>query len=175
MTRQINPPPSLSDEHPLLDGVRHFARPEYDLPDIPDDLTMCGDNVLMGMFTKAVAWQNFADTIATEAEIREARYEDALATVESDSLLSAWRNYTPEYGPKGGIRNEFSATVAKAQRDTDPAVVSARDEWQHAKAARKRAQTVRDNAERLAQLLSRELSRRIGRDSLEKRAGRFGA
>lgn len=138
-----------------------------------NDLTLVGDAELMRMFTQAVAWQNFADTISTEAEIKEADFAAQLEHAESMAVITAWSTAGTTVGPRGGVKSDFTATVAKAQRDTDPGVVSLREQYLHAKAARKRAQTVRDNSERLANLLSRELSRRIGRDSVQQRAGRF--
>jgi ADP-ribosylglycohydrolase len=139
------------------------------------DLTMLSDGSLMTMFSKAVAWQNFADSIATEAEVREAELSSELDHAESVAVIGAWANAGTTVGPRGGVRSDFSATVAKAQRDTSPAVQSLRADHLRAKASRKRAQTVRDNSERIAQLLSRELSRRIGRDPVERRAGRFNS
>ena len=96
-----------------------------------------------------------------------------LEHAEAAAVLSAWNSAGTTVGPKGGIRSDFTATVAKAQRDTDPNVVAKRSELHDVKASRKRAQTVRDSAERVSQLLSRELSRRIGRDPVDRRAGRF--
>lgn len=137
------------------------------------DITMHADSTLMSMFSQAVAWQNFADSIATEAEVREAELAMELETAESNAVLTAWNSAGTVVGPRGGVKSEFTATVAKAQRDTDPEVTSLRAQYLRAKASRKRAQTVRDNSERISQLLSRELSRRIGRDPVERRAGRF--
>jgi hypothetical protein len=159
----------------LPDDERLFARPNFDIPELDgSDLTMVADSTLMEMFSKAVAWQNFADTIATEAEIKEADFAARVEQAESSAVLWAWTNASTTVGPRGGVKSEFTATVAKAQRDTDPEVGLLREQFRLAKAARKRAQTVRDNSERLANLLSRELSRRIGRDGVQQRAGRFG-
>jgi len=134
---------------------------------------MLPDSTLMTMFSQAIAWQNYADTIATEAEIHEAEIALALDTAESEAVIHAWNSAATTVGPRGGVRSEFTATVAKAQRDTAPDVQSLRDAHLRARAARKRAQTVRDNSERIGHLLSRELSRRIGRDPVEKRAIRY--
>lgn len=139
------------------------------------DLTMMSDASLMDLFQQAVAWQNFADTVATEAEIKEAEALAQLEHAEAAAVISAWTNAGTTVGPKGGIRSDFTATVAKAQRDTDPNVMAKRAAMQNVKASRKRAQTVRDSAERVSQLLSRELSRRIGRDPVDRRAGRFAS
>lgn len=173
MTRQINRSQSPSERHQLPDGERLFVRPDFDIPELDgSDITLMDDSQLMSMFSKAVAWQNFADTVATEAEIREADLASQVDHAESSAVLAAWTTASSTVGPRGGVRSEFTATAAKAQRDTDPDVILLREKFRSAKASRKRAQTVRDNSERLANFLSRELSRRIGRDGLQ-RAGRF--
>lgn len=43
---------------------------------------MVNDATIMDMFMRAVAWQNFADTMATEADIREADMESQLELAE---------------------------------------------------------------------------------------------
>lgn len=134
---------------------------------------MLPDSALMTMFSQAISWQSFADTVATEAEIREAEAAMQLEVAESQAVIDAWNSAGTVVGPRGGVRSEFSATLAKAQRDTSPEVQSLRNAYLSAKASRKRAQTVRDNSERVATLLSRELSRRIGRDPVDRRAARY--
>lgn len=127
----------------------------------------------MEMFSHAVSWQNFADTIATESEIREAELLSHKETLEAKILLDSWNNRPQITGPKGGIRSDFTATIAKAARDSDTEVVSINELYLKAKASRKRAQTVRDNSERVAQLISREISRRIGREYTERKQARY--
>ncbi len=66
-------------------------------------------------------------------------------------------------------------TIAKARRDIDSRVTSQQDEHRQARAYRKLVESVFDRCERGAQLLSRELSRRIGLHSKETRGSRFSA
>lgn len=116
----------------------------------------------MTLFAKAVGWQNFAASMAVEMEVREADAEQTLATIEAGVMIRSWT------GAK-----EDRVTIARANRDIDPEVRAAVEYLGKVKASRKRAQTVRDNAERIAGLVSRELTRRVGRDPVERRAMRW--
>lgn len=155
LPRQSSKPLPLEDE-------RLFQRPDYDIPLIPLDLTLLDDQQLMEVFAKAVGWQNFAATVAVEMEVGEADAEQALTTVEAAVMIASWT------GAK-----EDRVTLAKAHRDRDPQVMEAQAALGRNKAARKRAQTVRDNSERIANLVSRELTRRVGREPSERRMGRY--
>lgn len=73
-------------------------------------------------------------------------------------LLSNWT------GPK-----EDRVVVAKAQRDTDPEVTARREEHLRRYAVRKLTAMLFSNAERDASVVSRELSRRIGRQEVHER------
>jgi len=139
-----------------------LVKPEYAIPDIPQDLTILSDDDLMEMFSHAVAWQNFTASAAIEAEIREADYEYVLEKAESEAVVSAWT----------GTSND-RVSVAKAHRALDPQVNAVKESWLKSKASRKRAQVVRDNCERIVNLISRELTRRVGRDSTERRTHRW--
>lgn len=137
-------------------------KPPYSLPDISDDLTLIGDDELMSFFAHAVGWQNFAASVSVEAEVREAEYEYEVEKAESEAVVAAWSGTSKD-----------RVTVAKAQRALDPKVNELKDRWLQAKAARKRAQVVRDNCERIVNLISRELTRRVGREGPERRANRW--
>lgn len=139
-----------------------FARPQYEVPQVPLDLTMIDDDALMTVFAKAVGWQNFAASLAVELEVREAEAETRLAFHEAEVMIRSWT------GAK-----EDRVTIARAQRDQDATVQMAQGVLHNNKAARKRAQTVRDNAERIASLVSRELTRRVGRDPVDRRQTRW--
>jgi hypothetical protein len=127
---------------------------------VPLDLTSVSDQDLMEMFAKAVAWQNFVAATAVEAEILEADREAELAKLGADAVLANW---------------EGKSTITKARlvRDSTPEVVVAQEAYRAIRARRKRAQVVQANAERIATLVSRELSRRIGRDATERRNVRW--
>jgi hypothetical protein len=107
-----------------------------------------------------VAWQNFAATEFSLAEVAEERATAEEKRVEAMALI------TLEPG-KGTI------TLAKANLSVSRDVEAARQARLNAYAARKMTQVIRDNCERCAALVSRELSRRIGRDPIERRQMRW--
>jgi predicted TIM-barrel fold metal-dependent hydrolase len=157
----------------LQPDERLFVRPEFDVPQLDgDDITMYDDAQLMTSFMEAIAWQNFVATIAVEAEVREAALEEQLATAEARAMLDTWST-GKTVGPKGGIRTDGLATEAKLHRDVDPDVIAMREQLLQSRASRKRAQVVRDNCERIANLLSRELTRRVGREPVDRRGNRY--
>jgi len=135
------------------------ARPKLAVPEIPLDLTDLHDKRIMELFALYVAWNNFFDVQRVTSEIEEANAETDLKVLEAVSLASGWE------GPK-----ESRITVLRAERDMDPEVMAARSRFDQAKARRKMMGVLCGNMERGAALLSRELSRRIGRAPVEGRA-----
>lgn len=135
------------------------ARPVYPVPEIPIDLTDLGDKRLMELFAAYVVWNNYLDVQRVSAEIEEANAETDLKVLEATSIASGWEN------PK-----ESRITVLRAERDTDPEVMAARSRFDQAKARRKMLGVLCGNMERAAALLSRELTRRVGRAPVEGRA-----
>jgi hypothetical protein len=85
-------------------------------------------------------------------------------TLEAHKALSAVRN-----------NGEKTVTAAKAKAYEDPEYVAAQDAKTTAYAYRKMLQAVYDSADRKNTLLSRELTRRVGRGDREARAGRMSA
>lgn len=111
----------------------------------------------MGHFSRQLAWQNFFAVQVAEAEIEEAEAEAELRYREAAALLES-----------GKKLNE-----ARASRDIDPGVVSAREAHAVAHARRKLLQVTTENRERCANLLSRELTRRVGREGNYRRNDRW--
>jgi transcription termination factor NusB len=70
-------------------------------------------------------------------------------------------------------KGEKTVSAAKAHAFTDEDYLDATDEQQRAYAFRKLITAVFDNSERNAALLSRELTRRVNRDSRERRVDRW--
>lgn len=111
----------------------------------------------MEHFSKQLAWQNYLATQVAQAEIVEAEAEAHLKTQEAIAMLNGSKK----------------VTEARAERDVDKAVVSARDEYLTAKAKRKLLQVTMENRERCVSLISRELTRRVGRESNNRRNDRW--
>jgi hypothetical protein len=161
MSRVVRPRrPSSSSAVAASNGDAPFGRPDFQIPDLPRDLTIISDDRLMQLFSEYVAWQNFAATEFSLAEVAEERATAEEKRVEAMALI------TLEPG-KGTI------TLAKANLSVSRDVEAARQARLNAYAARKMTQVIRDNCERCAALVSRELSRRIGRDPIERRQMRW--
>lgn len=110
----------------------------------------------MEHFSKQLAWQNFFATQVAQAEIEEAEAEAHLKTQEAVVMLT---------GKK--------VTEARAERDVDENVLAARNDFLVAKAKRKMLQVIMENRERCANLISRELTRRVGREGNQRRNDRW--
>jgi hypothetical protein len=136
------------------------AQPEYELPDLPRDLTSLADKALMILFSEFTSWLNYAAVRFAEAEVEEERAEASLKYAEATQLVAA--------APKQG-----TVTTAKAAGVINPVVQTARDRALDAYALRKMTSVMFGNCERCVNLISRELSRRIGRDGPERRQQRW--
>lgn len=111
----------------------------------------------MSHFSRQIAWQNFLATQVAEAEIKEAEAEADLKTREATAMLLSGKKITE----------------ARAERDNDPQVVKARGMFLQAHARRKMLQVTMENRERCANIISRELTRRVGREGQVRRNDRW--
>lgn len=160
--RRIHRQPSSSSGVAPTSAVVPFGRPDYDIPDLPRDITVMGDDTLMRLFSEYVAWQNYAATEFAMAEVTEEKAEANLRRVNTQALVLA---------------NPGVGQVKKAQADIklSPEVERAEQDRLNAYAARKMTQVVLGNCERCSALISRELSRRIGASGVERRQMRWDA
>ena len=117
----------------------------------------------MSLYNEFMAWVSYAKADYVQAEIAEDRTANNLRIIEAQTMIGQWGE-----GAKGD-----TVTLAKARRDVDPAVVSAQEAHLQARAYRKLVESVFERCERGAQVLSRELSRRIGLAPQERRNARF--
>ena len=113
----------------------------------------------MAVFSEMTQWASYLAVQVTKAEIEEHEAEAALKVMEAKRLVAGW----------GGAK-EDRVTLAKAERDADPEVVTLRDRYDRCWAYRKMVTTLCDNVRNEANLLSRELSKRIGLAPLELRS-----
>jgi hypothetical protein len=128
------------------------------VPALPSDLADIDDRELMRLFSLYIAWQNFIAVKVTEAEIVEAERQTELTVGQATALLGSW----------GGTKEDRVA-LARAEREVHPAVVEQQARYNTAKAHRKMLSTLADNMERAAAVVSRELTRRVGREPVERR------
>ncbi len=139
------------------------ARPPMEIPTIPDLLDELSDSRLMALYNEFMAWVSYAKAEYVQAEIAEERAENDMRVTESLTLIGQWNDKT-----KGD-----TVTLAKAKRDVDTSVINARNAYSESRAYRKLVESVFERCERGAQVLSRELSRRIGLAPQERRNARF--
>lgn len=133
-----------------------FAQPDDGIPEVPENLTEVSDAVLMELFSAYVAWQNFIDQQAVEIEIAETRAQSRKDIAVARTVIAS--------DEKTVTRQRAHATIEVEQANED---------WLVAKTNRKAIGIQKDALDRLTNLVSRELSRRIGRGPTQRRADRF--
>ena len=126
-------------------------KPGDAMPTLPEELDVLSDGELMSQYAEMVSWVNYAKSELVHAEIIEENALSALRQAEALALLEQW-----DRDNKGD-----TVTMAKARRDVDPTVVERHTRHHEARSYRKLVDTVFDRGERNANVLSRELSRRI--------------
>lgn len=136
-------------------------RPVGGVPALPQDPTLLDDSGLMSLFTELTAWLAYANARFAVAEVEEQLADDSLDRVKAISTL------------RHMAEDEKTMTKAKARMHDDPEYLAAKaavDEVYH---RRKILGTLQDSIDRKVTLLSRELTRRVGREPREARAGRW--
>lgn len=161
--------PSLTPVGPIMgDFLTKFPlaeQPAGDFPELPIYLDELVDSELMELYTKFVSWGSYAKSELVLAEIAEERAATSQKFSEATTLISQWGE-----GAKGD-----TVTLAKARRDVDPQVIEETDKYLQARAFRKLTESVFERCERGAQVISRELSRRISMAPQERRQGKYTA
>jgi hypothetical protein len=137
------------------------SKPEDDAPELPADPTELGDGELMSLFARTTAWVEYTGSRLAAAEVDEKSCAD---TLEQHKALSAVRN-----------ASQKTVTAAKAMAYEDPEYIEAQEAKTAAYAYRKMVQALHQSAELRNTLLSRELTRRVGRGDREARASRSSA
>lgn len=132
------------------------TRPAVEEPELPDDPTELSDSALMVMFTRMTKWSEFLGTQLAVAEVDES-YAEAILD-KTKTLLGI------------DLRTNHGKEAAKSEEYWDLV-----DAYNEAKAYRKLIKVKFDNAERNSAMLSRELTRRVNRDSREGRVERYSA
>ncbi len=133
------------------------------MPRLPARVAEMADDMLMELFTELTRWADHIGGVVTMHEIDE-RYAESYYEL-------VWAQVLAHVSPR--TRGEGSVTVAKAEATQDPKVREAVDRRDLIYAKRKWLQQMRDNLERDTSLISRELTRRLGRTSAENRVGTF--
>lgn len=136
-------------------------KPEHDVPELPDDLTELDDSALMILFRELTEWTVYMGAKLAAAEVDE-KY--AAASLDKMKALTAAAN--------PGEKAQWKAK-AKAYEDKD--YVAAEERHHVAYAYRKMLNSVYDATNAKSTLISRELTRRVGRNDRENRSGKWAA
>jgi hypothetical protein len=133
------------------------------IPEMPESLDELSDSSLMDLYAQFMAWVSYTKAELVKTEIEEDRKAHLLKVTEAKAIIGQWSDKV-----KGD-----TVTLAKARRDIDPDVLEAQDHYLEARAVRKLTESVFDRCEKSAQVLSRELSRRIGLAPKEYRQAKY--
>lgn len=117
----------------------------------------------MNLYAEFMGWVSYTHAELIKAEIDEDRKAHFLKVTEAKAII----DQTVEK-----VKGD-TVTLAKARRDIDEHVLDAQDDYLESRAYRKLTETVFERCERGAQVLSRELSRRIGLAPKEYKNARY--
>lgn len=145
------------------EGLLLRPKPKYEIPPLPTKLSELDDDTLMNLFARLTNWADHLNGALAAAMVDERSVEASVAVAEATALIRDW----------GGAK-EDRVTLARAQRDLDPTVQAMKDELAVAYARRKFIEAMFTNAERDSAVVSRELTRRVGRiETNDRRLSRW--
>ena len=148
-------------------GYKLPGRPTFDLPTLPRKIGDLSDDELMELFTAQTRWSDHIGGLLALQEVDERFADSAYDWVWAQVLSECVA------GVAGRRGSESSVTVAKAEATQHPNVKMARDKKDMIYARRKVFQVMNDNLERDNFAVSRELTRRLGREPRQRRADRW--
>lgn len=141
--------------------LRMPSRPDAE-PSLPDDLTDLGDPELMSLLTLLTRWADYSGAQLAMASVDERAADEYF---EKRRAIAMVMNH-------GGGR-EDRVTVTKAAVDADEKVQEAKQLRLDAYAYRKLLEAKHEAFVRDAQVVSRELTRRVDREIPERRTNRW--
>lgn len=144
-----------------LQEIEMPERPSTAIPRLPSDPTELDDSRLMTLFTALTEWGAYQGAMLAVAEVEEANAE---AEVTRQEKLAQAKN--------SGAKN---VTTIKSMVYTDPDFAAAKEAHFSARANAKILRGIYEATEKKGTLLSRELTRRVGREAREGRSGRWSA
>lgn len=148
-----------------LERMTLRPRPTFEVPTVPLRVAELSDVDLMKLFVALTRWTDYFATLLAQAEVEERSANYILDKAKALGLMKAMSS---------GGRDE-RVTVAKAEVASDPEIVQYETVAENAYAKRKFTLVHFEAAERDAALVSRELTRRVGKkESNERRADRWG-
>lgn len=154
--RQVTRRAMYTTEH---QGLWLPIAPEGEVPELPADITQIPDEELMRLLVVFNGWADYAAGVVAGFDSDE---EDLERELNREKSAASLRN--------SALR---TVTAQKAAALSDPAVEKLGDEYQLVRGSRKFAAVVRDSAEHKGAIVSRELTRRVGRHDREARGNRW--
>lgn len=130
-------------------GITLSAKPDFEIPQLPRDITELDDEGLMDLFVQFTQWNDHLSGARAIAVINEREAERLVEAKEAAAMVSNWQ------GGKGD-----RVAVVKAMIVTDPQVEALKHDLDIKYAFRKLLETRAENVERDSQVVSRELTRR---------------
>lgn len=130
-------------------GITLSAKPDFEIPQLPRDITELDDEGLMDLFVQFTQWNDHLSGARAIAVINEREAERSVEAKEAAAMVNNWQ------GGKGD-----RVAVVKAMIVTDPQVESLKHDLDIKYAFRKLLETRAENVERDSQVVSRELTRR---------------
>lgn len=131
------------------------ARPAYDMPTLPEDLTSLGDPELMGLYSRLTAWSDYLSVQLACAASDEKSSETRLDVMHAKAMITA---------TSGGS----NVTSARASVKADQSILDAKQKVHELEAYRRLTEALYNSLERDTQLISRELTRRTAHHPRER-------
>ena len=157
MTRAVD----RADEALGALGLAAPGRPGGSLPTLPPDITSLDDVSLMDLFSRYTAWYGYATTELAKACVAEKAAEEEAGLENAKGMVREWEG-----------TSDAKVTIARARRDTDPAVVTRREALLECYALRKPLEALVKALGDQQAFVSREVTRRTS-NSADTRASRW--
>lgn len=145
-------------------GLELPRKPVFALPKLPTNLTDLDDHQVMRYLAKFTRFQDYLSGELALAEIDEGAAINFLEIARAKHMAGNWT------GPSSD-----RVAISKANATLDEGVQAAEQKVEEVKAKRKMYGVLVETLARDAAVISRELSRRIGKDPVERRLHRHSA
>lgn len=147
-------------------GFPLAAKPKYNIPRLPVDITLLDDEGLMELFVRFTQWNDHLAGAQAISIINEREAQRALDNAEDAAMMANWT------GAKGGDK----ITIIKAIIGASQSIQDLKQDLDIKYAFRKLIETKTQEVERDSQLVSRELTRRTSDGGgMRSRARKFSA
>ena len=161
LTQKISERRARVEAHLRKQDLYLPRRPRYELPRLPVQITEISDPELMSLLVQFTRYQDYVAGRNAVAEIEENAYEQQLDVAKARFLAETWTSPSQD-----------RVNVSKAKALVDPEVQALSEAYEMARARRKLLTIMTESLARDAAVVSRELTRRVGREPTERRADR---